>query len=337
MFDWIRFLDQHRVEYNQSGANTSRDNVTVHCPFCGTADPSKHMSINLSGKGWRCWRNTQHRGKNPARLVQGMIGGTFERASEIVGNAIFVPDDFMARVRAQYDPPPDIKPTPIKLPPEFKAFSYMPSARPYEEYLRRRGFSWKQIDRMTDRYDVRYCTRGAYSGRIIFPVRFNRQLMAWTGRTISSRDELRYRALSTDPERAAKEGYAAALGAISHYFLWYDMVSEADADTIILGEGPFDALKVNILGRREGITSTCFFTSEPTEPQIDLLHELLPRFKNRYMLLDKGTFATGIRLARSLSTLGIIPAQLPDGLEDPGTFDQLTFTKFVLALRRGRP
>lgn len=334
-WDWQRFLDQHRVDYAQSGANTSRDNVTVHCPFCGTQDPSKHMSVNLSGKGWRCWRNSQHRGKSPTRLVAAMIGVSLDRAAQITGTAIFITDDFMSRVRAELDPPKDVKPTPLKMPPEFKAFTHLPSARPYEDYLRRRGFSDKQIDRMTDRWGLRYCTRGAYAGRIIFPIRYKGDLVAWTGRTISARDELRYRALSTDPERAEREGHQPALGAISHFLLWYDYLREADADTIILAEGPFDALKMNVLGRQQGIVSSCFFTSEPTEPQTDLLHELLPRFRHRYMLLDRGTFATGIRVANNLATLGMVSQQLPIHIKDPGEFDLSTWNKFVLALRRG--
>lgn len=336
-FEWPRFLEQHRIEYSEGGANVSRDNIVIHCPFCGAADQSMHMSINLSGKGWRCWKNPSlHRGKNAARLVMALLSCTIERANQIVGNAVYIPDDFLARVRNTINPPDVQEPTPLKMPKEFKDFAGLPSARPFENYMRHeRGFTWDEIDRMF-RYDVRYCTRGAYRGRIIFPIKFKKQLVSWTGRTISKNEELRYRALSTDPERAEREGYKPAIGAISHYLLWFDDLRKADADTIVLGEGPFDSLKVRVLGRREGVTSTCFFTSEPTGAQIDLLHELLPRFKYRYMLLDRGTFATGIRVSSALSSLGVVPLQLHPSLKDPGEFTVSTFRKFLLTLRRRR-
>lgn len=333
-FDWLRFLEQHRIEYNASGANTSRDNVVVHCPFCGHQDPSKHMSVNLVGKGFRCWRNPTHRGKNPARLVQAMIGCTYERASQIVGNAILIPTDFMARVRDTINPPPPVERRPLKMPAEFKRFTGLPSSKRFVRYLHERNFTDKQIERMSERLGVRYCTRGPYEGRIMFPLRFEKRLLSWTGRTIYNSEELRYKTLSIDPERTKREGYEAALGAISHYLLWYDVLKVADADTVFLCEGPFDALKVMVLGAKHGVVATCFFTAEPTEPQVNLLHEVLPRFKRRFMLLDRGTFATGIRVTSGLSSLGVVPASLPHRLKDPGEFTVPTFDQFLFALRR---
>jgi hypothetical protein len=336
VFDWMRFFEQHRIEFNQSGPNVSRDNVTVHCPFCGTADQSKHLSVNLSGKGWRCWKSpNEHRGKSPARLVQGLLNCTWARACALTGESILIPDDFMARVRDTITPPEAPETIPLKLPKEFKPFVGKPSARPFERYMvKKRGFDYDDMDRL-HRYDVRYCTTGAYRNRVIFPVWFEKRLMSWTGRHIGD-STLRYKALTVDPDKARDEGYKPAVGAISHYLLWYDMLRKIDADTIALVEGPMDALKVCILGKSEGICATCFFTSEPTESQVDLLHTLLRRFKRKITLLDRGTFATGIRIASGLSSLGVTSYELPSRLKDPGEFDVSTFRKFALALRRGR-
>ena len=335
-FDVLRFLEQNGIEYAKGGANTSRNNVTVHCPFCGPADPSKHMSINLVNKGWRCWRHPQHRGKNPARLVQALLRCPWERAMEIVGQAIFVPTDFMDRVRREVAPTPlTTTQRKLKLPKEFRAFAGKPSARPYENYLvKDRGFDWADVDRMTYKYDVRYCTRGPYRGRIIFPIYFMGELVAWTGRTLDRNNPLRYKALSVDEEKAESEGYHAAIGPISHYLLWFDDLVDADADTIILCEGPFDALKIDVLGRRDGIRATCFFTSSPTDAQIALLHELCPQYKQRVLLLDSKTLALGLRVVSSLKSLGVVRKELSTDLKDPGEFDINSFRKFALSLRR---
>lgn len=335
-FEWQRFCEQNGIEFAQGGANTSRDNITVHCPFCGSADPSQHMSINLQGKGWRCWRHPQHRGKNPARLVQALLNCDWQRASQIVGQAIYVPSDFLDRVRGTINPPKIEKRPGLKVPSEFKRFQGLPSELPYANYLYGRGFTDEEIAGMSSRYSMRYCTSGPFRGRIIFLVRYTGELVAWTGRSISKYEELRYKALSVDPERTTAMGYEAALGPISHYLLWWDRLQNVDADTIVLCEGPFDALKVDVLGRRFGICATCFFTSSPTDAQIDLLHELCPQFKKRILLLDKGTFALGMRVVSRLSGLGVRTYEIEHGLKDPGEHTPETFERFALAVDRVR-
>lgn len=333
-WDWQRFLDQHRVEHQTSGPNVSRGNVTVHCPFCGADDPGHHMSVNLEGKGWRCWRNPAHRGRKPARLVAGLLGISLERARDMVGETPFVPDDFIDRVRglsaskqAQGDQ------RSIKLPKEFRPFGLgKPSERPYRNYLRERGVGDADIDMLTKRYAMFYCTEGPYAKRIIFTVKFEGRLVNWTGRHLSPNVTLRYKTLSIDPETARDEGTPVAVGAISHYLLWYDRLLKSDCDTLVLCEGPFDALKVDLLGWDYGICSTCFFTAAPTREQIELLHTAYPQFKRRILLLDKNTLALGARIVADLSALDVRLGTLPKGLKDPGLFDRKTFKQFVLAL-----
>lgn len=335
-FDWTRFCNQYGVAFAQGGANTSRNNITVHCPFCGPADPSMHMSVSLVGKGWRCWRHPGHRGKNPTRLVQALLRCDWERAAKITGQAIYVPSDFMDRVRGAISPQAIEVRRPLKEPKEFKRFEGLPSSRPFVSYLRSRGFTDDDIAVMSSRYSMRYCTQGAYRHRIMFMVRFMGDLVAWTGRSIARDAELRYRALSIDPERAQREGYEPALGAISHYLLWWDRLQRVDADTLILCEGPFDALKVDVLGNRHGVAATCFFTSAPTDAQMALLHEICPQFRRKVMLLDRGTLALSMRVVSSLSSLGVVSRELGQGLKDPGEFTPSTFEKFLLELPRVR-
>lgn len=108
-----------------------------------------------------------------------------------------------------------------------------------------------------------------------------------------------------------------ALGPISNYLLFWDHIIDCDAETIILCEGPFDALRIMYLGWTEGIVATCFFTAQPGPMQVDLLHELLPRFERRYHLLDEGTTAAQIRLSNDLAALDIEGLALPVGTKDP--------------------
>ena len=324
-FDWQRALDQNHIPYSASGANVSRGNLVTHCPFCGHADQGQHMSINLEGRGWRCFRNPDHRGKNPARLLQALLGCSAEHAASLVGNDIYIPENFEHQV-LQYMTAKQIgKSHKLELPDVFKSFNDVyPSARPFIEYLRGRGFTIKQCKMMTQWYDLRYCTRGAFAYRIIFPIYHERKLVSWTGRAINKGAVIRYKTLHVRQDTAADDYSIPALGPISNYLLWFDDLMESDHETIVLCEGPFDALRVDVLGWHYGIRATCFFTSSPSAQQIELLHQLLPRYKRRLLCLDQGMIANTVKVAGQLAALGVRPIELPKRYKDPGELDRRT-------------
>lgn len=322
MFDWQRFLDQHAIDYIVEGPNVARGNVNIHCPFCGTDDPSHHLGISLQGQGWGCWRRPDHRGKSPIRLVRALLNCSLEQAQRIVGGTAHIPADFLSQVQVLTESAEreDEEVGDLEMPQEFRPFQKpMPiSGRPHLNYLRGRNFTDYQIYGLTKRYGVRFCTRGPYQGRIIFPIWFEKRLVCWTGRSISSSAVIRYKTLSDDPEKAAEEGLPPAVGPLNRYLLWWDDLRRTDADTIYVVEGPFDALKVRVLGHQEGVTATCLFTAHETVEQAELLHDLLPRFKHRFVMLDREMFAGSVRISRILAGLGVQPRVLPARVKDPG-------------------
>lgn len=229
-----------------------------------------------------------------------------------------------------------IQPTPpmppkhkLRLPKDFLPIEEKLSFLPLINYLRRkRGFSLLDIFSLTYDYDIRFCRSGPYGRRIIFPVYHKEALRTWTGRTISG-SNLRYKTLSDQEDKARAEGYPPALGPISDYLLWYDKLREEDAHTIIVTEGPFDALKIMALGRRRGIVATCLFTNRPSIAQTDLLYRLLPRFKHRFLMLDQGMLHTMLRMSSKLSALKIRPLYLPSGIKDPGDLTREALDKIL--------
>lgn len=331
-FDWISFFNEYSIPYVTTGPNVSAGRAAIRCPFCGSDDPSEHLVVNLEGRNWWCWRRrAEHKGGSPEYLIQNLIHCSFDQARVLTGG-VALGEDFLSQVQKQFstgDAGAIAERRVLKLPDNFKSFHpSKPSARPFVEYLMARGFTRNRIlGKFTRRYNIRYCTAGPYQGRIIFPVSSNDKLVSWTGRSVSKKATLRYKALTTDEEKAREEGLQPALGPISHYLLWYDtLMRVADDYTIIcLCEGPFDALKIRELGRDYGITATCFFTSAPTEPQIGLLHELLPRFKRKYLLLDSDMVPNALRVTQELSSLGVVTKHLPRGIKDPGVLRDVQF------------
>ena len=303
-FDWPAFLDENGISYKHVG----KREIEIACPLC--TDREGHLSINLFGHGWKCWeRPRDHKSRSAAKLVRLLIHCSWEHACSIT-NELPLTDDVMSQVRAYLDPKSVATPKRwLRMPPEFKELSHniVPSSRPFFQYLHSRGFGPVAVEYIARRFDLRYCTRGDFKGRIIFPIRFEGQLQTWTGRTIYPAETLRYRTLGAD------EG---ALAPISHFLLSWDRLLKSDADTICLCEGPMDVAKVQALGRRNGIVATCFFTSTGSAQHIDLLHELLPRFKNRYLILDTGMIANSIELEQALYNLGVSMKTLQ--AKDPG-------------------
>lgn len=333
MIDWINFFDTRRIHYVDSGPNVARGNIACSCPWCGIDDPSEHLSINLDGKGFRCWRNKQHAGKNPVKLVQALLKCSWEQAEQIVGQKKSLPDDFMNKVKSSIlksDIPKQlIYP---KIPIEFKTFVDRPSCKYHIGYLRRRGFTDHNIFRDTIDYDIYYATRGLYAGRIIFTVWFEGKLCGWTGRTIYDQEQVRYSTLTNNAETAFERGETPAPFPISHYLLFYDRIANANADTIVLCEGPFDAWRVNLLGKDLGVVATCFFTSMLSDQQLNLLHEVLPRYKNKILLLDQNTFSKAARIKSDLVTLGVETKRLPISIKDPGEISDQKTLQEVLAI-----
>lgn len=315
--DWIEFFDARRIHYLTSGPNVGRGQICCRCPWCGVDDPSEHLSINLAGKGFRCWRNGKHSGKNPAKLIQALLNCSWEQANQLAGNQKQLPNDFLSRIKAAFAKPEVAqRKQKLSLPAEFKVFQNKPSCWPYVLYLRRRGFSDKDIEKTKD-YGIYYASQGNYKGRVIFTIVMNGELVGWTGRTIYASEQVRYKTLTHDAENAHARNEIPAPNPISHFLLFYDRLCASDASTLVLCEGPFDAWRCNLLGAHVGTVATCFFTSSLSQTQLNLLHELLPRFRRRILLLDQNTFTKSTRIRSDLAAFDVENRKLVD-YKDPG-------------------
>lgn len=335
-FDWIDFLQTYNIDYVTQGPNVAKGNVYIKCPMCGSDDPSHHMGIAIDGSGWACWRNQRHRGRSPVHLVALLARVSFARAAEIAHFESSVPGDLVSSVyellssdKRRSD---DVRT--LKLPTCFRAFKNTPTAALYIQYLHQRGFKRKHIFQFTDFYGMRYSAIGAFKARIIFPVYFEGKLVSWTGRTVyRDKNLVRYKTLTTKPDRAEAQNLQPAIDPISHHFLWFDDLMSGRDETLVLVEGPFDALKVRYLGQKYGVTSTCFFTSAPTKAQIDLLHDIVPRFENVYLVMDEGMHVSSMYIRDALASLNVFNLRLPSGYSDPGELDEKGLKRLLPCLK----
>ncbi len=302
--DWIALLESNNIEYVTRGPNTKRGEVSVRCPWCGIDDPSQHLSISLTADKWGCWRNSEHRGKRPHRLIQALLNCSNHTASAIVGQYSHAdPDDLdeaLAMLTATSEPPePDKQ---LVMPDEFRWIGPLGSGNRFWQYLERRGFDDIQI--LASHYRLRYASVGHYKDRIIFPLYKQSRLIGWTGR-----------ALADAPEAPR---YLSSGEAIKRTVLWEDGLRQG-GNALFIVEGPFDALKLDFYGG-PAIRATCCFGTSASPEQITILRELSRLFSHTIILFDQGALEQAMLLEASL--VGAKIGSLAVGTKDPGALNK---------------
>jgi hypothetical protein len=153
-------------------------------------------------------------------------------------------------------------------------------------------------------YGLRFAKIGPYANRIIFPVTYRKNLVTWTGRTIDPRNQVRYRTLSLDADKAKQEGLPQALKRTTDLLWNFDDLRLARAALLVVCEGPFDAMRVDFLGRKYGIRGTCLFTKNISPDQVRLLAELSTNYQRGLILLDADASMDILRMSSEIEPLG---------------------------------
>lgn len=316
-FDWQTFLDRHGIGYS-----SQKKDLYIHCPFCGGSDSGRHMGISVVGRGWGCWRQQSHRGKSPERLIQALIGCSWTEAQQIAGNGAATSlgglGGFVANMErlAGKAPPADAVASALVKPKTFKRLAGATGqGRLFYDYLKDRDFSANQVQWLCQEYDLHYAMTGDWSYRLVIPVHGpNGKWFTWTARAITSLAKLRYKTLTRDPDKAG-DG-PIALGPITDCLLGLPRLREGGR-TLVIAEGPFDALRLALFVGDYDMQATCLFGKAISDAQIDLLAALRPAYRNMVLLLDPDAALDSLTLQTRVAPLGVQSYLLP-GDDDPG-------------------
>lgn len=305
-FDWIQFLEAHRIPYVTRGHNVTRGNVAIRCPYCGGADPSEHLGLKLDPAQpyWNCWRNAAHRGRNPRRLVQKLLGCNWARAQEIVERQqralVDAFDEVAARLKA---PTPEPEATLRESEPWRKEFRPLPGAGPYAAQFMRylmeeRGFGGDAAA-VAERYRLHYCLTGEYAWRLILPFYDAEQrLIGWTGRAVRPGAALRYRT-TRGLSKAALYGESWA----AH--------PSTDARLLLITEGPIDAMKLQFYGRPLGCAAVATLGTATTVEQLTRLVQIAGAYLGgAVVVFDADAALPALQLAETLGTFSPRPVRI---------------------------
>lgn len=337
-FDWQRFCDSHGIEYITTGPATSRDNIYAKCPWCGDSDRGHHLGLSLAGKGWGCWRNQSHRGRAPEKLIQALLGVGWQEATRLAGKAVRgLPNgsesfsDAVRRAMGGQTKEPARKPP--RIPKQFRLL--FPKGEPIIDYMLMRKFDIREIGWLAERFDLYYAITGDWSYRLIIPVHNPDGTWAtWTARAVHTDAKIRYKTLTSDPEKAG-DG-TLAMGPINDYLLGLPTLLTGGT-TLILTEGPFDAMRLGLYAGLAGdIKVTCLFGKAISAAQIDWLVQLRPYYDRVVLLLDPDAAMDALGLQARLAPLNIQTQRL-QGSCDPGDMDaRQVESLFARILQKGK-
>lgn len=323
--DWARVLREHRVPFVESGPNIKRGELGIQCPFCGSADPSHHMGLNLEMGWWSCWRNrAQHSGKSPLRLLMKLLRVPYGRAREIagLGDDYVDPEGFDAMAaRLMGRGAEEARPEQVQ-----RRFLDLDEFRPIKrdsaltgkfwDYLHDvRGFRGasdlgEDVDVLCRQYRLCAGTRDRMQDRVVLPYYLDGELVTWTGRAIGP-SKYRYLDLEVDESLLAPKETLYNHDAIYR-----------GGKALVLVEGPFDALKLDFYGKPWGVRAVALSTNSVTDAQAFLLQTAEGKFERTLVMMDNATklgVVDSLRMKEDLYFLrNLTTARVPFDAKDAG-------------------
>lgn len=266
------------------GHSVSRGNYNIRCPFCGAADKGTHMGIRLDNGWWACWRNAEHRGKSPVRLLVAVLNKPVREVRQLLGIHALPELSTFSSLRDRLAPKaPDVedappsRPASLSFPASFRddwGSSSVAGAR-FRAYLAGRGFPEGVLERVAHAYGLRYCISGDFVDRVILPYYYEGAVTMWTGRSIHPSAGLRYRDLEKEKATLFKDGLLYN----------YDRAARG-GKVLLLLEGPFDVVKGDWAGTPLQVHCVGLSTNSFTDAQAAQLADLSSAYEVTLVGMD---------------------------------------------------
>lgn len=301
------------VDVLDKGHGVAKGNFNIKCPMCGIADPSYHMGINLTNGWWGCWRNSEHRGKSPVRLLVAALGKPVYEVRRLLGLRDGPDLDTFGGVRDRLSARDDVQPRErmksLRFPPSIRVMDqHDVAADRFYAYVRGRGFPAWHVERAVRMFSMHYAVSGEYKDRVVLPFYYRNNLVTWTGRSIHSDQRLRYR----DLEKEASTLYK------NDVLYNYDRAALGGRALIVL-EGPFDVVKGDYAGEPVGVHCVGLGTNSMSDAQLVQLIDLADAFEYVFISMDAPTEFAKLDSVRMVARIrGAVDARPLPGLETLG-------------------
>jgi len=275
MIDFISFCLENNIPYMTEGKNIGADWIHISCPFC--SDTSYHLGFSTVYNTFKCWRCGKHQPKKVfLRLSNMPFKEIYKRYYRFNDSSIVKPIKRNERRYRSED---------IKLPKEFKDIDIR-----HIKFLKKRNFNWREIK---DKYKIKGTgILGNFKNRLIMPVYHNGNLVTFTGRDITGKNETRYKNCPRDMENRSIKNCLYNLDNIK-------------GDKVIIVEGITDVWRL-------GNCAVATFGTEYTTEQI----LLMKKFKKIFIMYDEDAINKAESLACELGLFADVEVLEISG--DPG-------------------
>lgn len=339
MINWPDLLRAHHIEFTDRGPSTAKGNLYTKCPWCRGADRGFHLGIHLGrGKNWKgygCWKMQSHRGKSARRLLSALLNIGIVQAQAMLdarsGKTLSSDDDIEKELKAMRGTTESIaEEAKLEFTDDIKPIEDRGQSKLFVDYLAsRKGWTRDEAMRAVWRYKLRYAMKGAFSYRIVIPIMSSEGLLNWTGRTISDAVLPRYKSLSTDASKAAEDDLPIARRVVTDCLFNQAEVQTRMGRGLVICEGPLDAMRIDLIGRRLGVAATCLFGMSLSDAQIDTLAEVAPYYGTKLLLLDSAEMMNALIIEDRLARYGYKAVQLTKRFKDPGEMHSDAIEEFI--------
>ena len=261
---------------------SDEDRVRVCCPMC--EETSGHLYILISAGLPYCQR-CKYDPKSPVRFIADVEGVTFSDVYKMCGDQLVGVDTSVEEaVESLFDeeekeyfeyevmefPKDTVSPLgPVRLGEMVPLERALDSAR---EYLEAREVTHDEVQK----YNIKYCYSGQYSGRLIVPCFYEEDLVTFVGRDIFGYSSRKY----LNPTGNKQSDFLFNL-------------DNVEGDTVVLTEGVFDAISV-----ARAFPAVASFGKSLSKRQIKLLNN----FQVVIFYWDKDAYPQAEKYASLLQT-----------------------------------
>lgn len=291
--DWRRTFSHLGVAWIDRGANHTRGNVNIRCPYCHD-DPSYHMGVSEEKEAFYCYRDSRHAGRSFIALLIRMGCSRTEAVSLL--------NEYGDGKRRKPEAAPIFTREHEKTRFAWDRFTAAQDCPAMLAYLKGRGFSSPAIT--CNAYGLRWASEGEWARRLLIPFSdHKREIFTWVGRAIDSAGKPRY---LMENEKVPGAIYLPRL----------------PRKVLHIVEGPIDALKVAVSTELLDVTPIALAGKGVTDSKLVRLQAFAKNCAYALLSYDPGV-ALGERMAvkRQIAATLKIPVRMlpvPEGCEDPG-------------------
>jgi hypothetical protein len=269
VIQWRELLNDLNVEWRDKGKNCSRGNINISCPFCQD-DPSFHLAISENKLAYFCYRNPDHAGNSTSRLFVA-LGLSYEDVPLTINK-------YNSGITTTEAP----KRSALLSETAWAKFENAADSAGCVNYLRQRGFPTPVAT--CRQYDLRFARGGKWAQRVLLPINDSGKVISWTGRALLPDLDPKYRTESTDAgnylyvPRSVRETLVIVEGPMDALKIAVATANQSISSLSILGKGYFNKLdKIALLGKNCGRILLALDADVPISTSYDIIYELSSR------------------------------------------------------------